>query len=60
MSDYDLLKSLGHSPAKAAEIVLDATRGDDFSRRWIEAMRHGGLAKQAVRDMLSRSVEAGR
>lgn len=33
--EYSALKAFGHSPAKAAEIILDATRGDEFSRRWI-------------------------
>jgi len=28
MSDYEALKAYGHSAAKAAEIVLDARRGD--------------------------------
>jgi hypothetical protein len=35
MSPYEALKAYGHSPAKAAEIVLDANRGDWFSQRWI-------------------------
>jgi hypothetical protein len=36
VSPYDALKALGHSPAKAAEIVLNAQRGDWFSKLWIE------------------------
>ena len=35
MSDYEILKAYGHSPAKAAEIVLDAKRGDAWAIRWI-------------------------
>lgn len=38
-SDYELLKAAGHSPAKAAEIVLDAGRGDPHSQQWIELIR---------------------
>jgi hypothetical protein len=37
--DYAALKAYGHSPAKAAEIVLDAKRGDFFSRGWIKVVR---------------------
>ncbi len=33
--DYATLKALGHSAAKAAEIVLDARRGDPYARQWI-------------------------
>jgi hypothetical protein len=36
---YALLRQRGHSAAKAAEIVLDARRGDAWSRKWIGAMR---------------------
>lgn len=39
LSDYAALKAYGHSPAKAAEIVLDAKRGDFFSRGWIAVVR---------------------
>jgi hypothetical protein len=39
VSDYEALKAHGHSPAKAAEIILDAKRGDLFSRKWIEFVR---------------------
>jgi hypothetical protein len=38
-SDYEALKAYGHSPAKASEIVLDAKRGDFFSRGWIAVVR---------------------
>jgi hypothetical protein len=39
-TDYELLKRYGHSPAKAAEIILDAKRGDMFSRNWIARVSH--------------------
>lgn len=39
VSDYNALKVYGHSPAKAAEIVLDAKRGDFFSERWVAFVR---------------------
>jgi hypothetical protein len=32
---YTLLKTEGHTPAKAAEILLAARRGDKQARRWI-------------------------
>ncbi len=43
---YRLLKRQGHDPAKAAEIILDAKRGDKHARRWIGILasfrhRHG-------------------
>jgi hypothetical protein len=38
-SDYEALKSFGHSPVKAAEIVLDAKRGNEYARRWIALVR---------------------
>lgn len=38
-TDYDLLKDYGHSPAKAAEIVLDAKRGDFFSTSYVTFVR---------------------
>lgn len=40
---YALLKRNGHSPQKAAEILLDARRGDRHAREWIRilyAQRH--------------------
>jgi hypothetical protein len=43
-NDYEALKAFGHSPAKAAEIILDAKRGDFFSRGWITIVREA-LAK---------------
>lgn len=39
MSDYEVLKAAGHSPAKAAEIVLDAKRGDRWAIAWIATCR---------------------
>jgi hypothetical protein len=38
---YAALKAFGHSPAKAAEIVLDARRGDVYALRWIAASKGG-------------------
>lgn len=38
-NDYEKLKAHGHSPAKAAEILLDAKRGDSYSIKWIEIVR---------------------
>jgi hypothetical protein len=39
MSDYEALKVAGHTPAKAAEIALDAKRGDQHALAWIAALR---------------------
>lgn len=39
MTDYDVLKAAGHSAAKAAEIALDAKRGDQHAKAWIAAVR---------------------
>ena len=39
MNDYEALKKAGHSPLKAAEIVLDAKRGDQHAIAWISAAR---------------------
>lgn len=33
----EALKAAGHSPAKAAEICLDAKRGDAYALQWIKA-----------------------
>jgi len=38
MSRYEALKAYGHSPAKAAEIILDAERGDKHALAWIDAV----------------------
>jgi hypothetical protein len=35
---YALLKNYGHSPFKAAEILLDAARGDEIALEWIKAI----------------------
>ena len=43
MTDYEALKSYGLSPAKAAEIVLDAKRGDQYARQWIALARNSIL-----------------
>ena len=32
---YDLLKRAGHGAARAAEIILDAQRGDAWAKLWI-------------------------
>lgn len=37
--DYDALKRYGHTPAKAAEIVLDAKRGCSLAATWIKGVR---------------------
>lgn len=39
MTDYEALKASGHSPAQAAEIVLDAKRGDRYALDWIKMSR---------------------
>lgn len=39
MNDYEALKAYGHSAAKAAEIILDANRGDFFSQRYLAFIR---------------------
>jgi hypothetical protein len=44
MNDYEILKAAGHSAFKAAEIVLDAKRGDKHAQTWIAA------AVKALRD----------
>jgi hypothetical protein len=46
---YEALKRMGHSPAKAAEIVLDASRGDEFSQLWIaHALRIDADPEEAI------------
>jgi len=37
--DYRLLVNYGHSPQMAAEIVLDAERGDEFATKWLQRVR---------------------
>jgi hypothetical protein len=39
MSNYEILIKAGQSPAKAAEIVLDAKRGDSYAIQWIEIVK---------------------
>lgn len=39
MSDYEVLKMAGHDAAKAAEIILDAKRGDRHAISWIKSVR---------------------
>jgi len=39
---YELLKQAGHSPAKAAEIALDAKRGCHHALAWIAALSRTG------------------
>lgn len=36
---YAMLKRLGHGPAKAIEIILDAKRKDRFALNWIRLAR---------------------
>jgi hypothetical protein len=40
MTDYEHLKALGFRAAKAAEIILDAKRGDRYARQWVETARN--------------------
>lgn len=35
---YKLLRLHGHSPPKAAEILLDAQRGDVWALQWIKML----------------------
>jgi predicted ATPase len=35
---YKLLRNSGHSPIKAAEIMLDATRGDQLAMDWVKTL----------------------
>lgn len=35
---YRMLVKAGHSPFKAAEIVISAARGDRYSRLWIATL----------------------
>lgn len=56
-TDYEALKAYGHSPSKAAEIVLDASRGDDFCRRYIAMVQHSALAAAARRAKTPKAVE---
>lgn len=42
--DYAILRDYGHTPYKAAEIVLDAARGDGWAAKWIAYVRSEQLA----------------
>lgn len=44
-SDYEALIAYGHSPAKAAEIVMDKERGDKMAREWILFVLSNGHQK---------------
>lgn len=49
MNDYEVLKAAGHSPAKAAEIALDAHRGDRRAVDWVKAAyQHVGVTFTVV------------
>lgn len=38
---YKLLKNAGHSPAKAIEIIIDASRGNEWAMEWLKlAFKH--------------------
>lgn len=41
MTDYDILKRAGHSPAKAAEIALDIKRGCIYAIKWVSVIKAG-------------------
>lgn len=43
MSNYEMLKRYGHSPMKAAEIVLDAGRGDQRALAWLAIARSASV-----------------
>ena len=49
MSLYEALKGAGHSPAKAAEIVLDAKRGDQYAVAWIKAATSRDMVKDIMK-----------
>jgi hypothetical protein len=44
-TDYEILRSAGHSAAKAQEIALNAKRGDPFSIYWIEKYKNEVTAR---------------
>jgi hypothetical protein len=39
VTDYEALKAFGFSPMKAAEIALDAKRGDTYAASWLALAR---------------------
>lgn len=43
MTDYQILKAYGFSPAKAAEISLDAERGVRHAKWWLRLARNAAL-----------------
>ena len=43
---YEMLKRIGHTPLKALEIVIDASRGDKHALTWIRIARCQGRATQ--------------
>ena len=43
---YEMLKGNGHSPIKAAEIIIDAKRGDAWSLYWIRIVRKVEIRKK--------------
>jgi hypothetical protein len=54
MSHYEVLVRAGHTPHVALQIVLDANRGDEFCRRWIEMCRT--IVKEAREEMRRESA----
>jgi hypothetical protein len=38
---YAMLKAAGHPPFKAAEMILDAARGNRYAILWIKIIWHG-------------------
>ena len=50
MSDYETLVAYGHSPAKAAEIVLDASRGDAYAKAWIARVTKNVNSRQQAHE----------
>jgi hypothetical protein len=44
-TDYQRLVNYGHSPQKAAEIVLDAKRNDEWAIKYLAFIRDGGSIK---------------
>jgi hypothetical protein len=39
MTDYECLKAYGLSAFKAAEVALDAKRGDRYAMQWVKLAR---------------------
>lgn len=44
---YTVLKNAGHSPLKAAQIILDARRGDWWSIWWIRCLTRSHRSMRA-------------